>query len=61
MMREHNVDQNKSNENDSLDFAEGLHHMMSSGNAHTLNNMLSATMSRKLLSNGNRFQFSHES
>ena len=42
------------------DYAEGLRRMLSSIYAHTSSNVLSATMARKLLSNGGRFRFSHE-
>ena len=44
----------------SPDFGEGLSRMLSSLYGHTSSNVLSATMSRKLLSHGSRFQYSHE-
>ena len=44
----------------SPDFSEGLSRMLSSLYGHTSSNVLSATMSRKLLSHGERFQYSHE-
>jgi len=44
----------------SPDFSEGLSRMLSSLYGHTASNVLSATMSRKLLSHGSRFQYSHE-
>ena len=43
----------------SPNFGEGLSRMLSSLYDHTSSNVLSATMSRKLLSHGSRFQFSH--
>ena len=48
------------NENVSPDFAEGLKRMLAALYGHTANNVLSATMARKLLSHGNRFCFSHD-
>ena len=44
----------------SKDYCEGLSRMLSSLYSHTTNNVLSATMSWKLLERGKRFQFSHE-
>ena len=44
----------------SPDFSEGLSRMLSSLYGHTASNVLSATMSRKLLSHSSRFQYSHE-
>ena len=47
------------NEDVGPDFAEGLKRMLASLYGHTASNVLSATMARKLLSQGERFQFSH--
>ena len=46
--------------NTSSDFGEGLRRMLSSLYDHTSNNVLSATMAKKILSQGSRFQYSHE-
>ena len=48
------------NDNIAPDFAEGLKRMLSSLYGHCANNVLSATMARKLLANGTRFLFSHD-
>ena len=53
-------DDNNATETVSTDFAEGLKRMLSSLYGHTSNNVLSATMARKLLSHGSRFTFSHD-
>lgn len=53
-------DDNDATETVSPDFAEGLKRMLSSLYGHTSNNVLSATMARKLLSHGSRFTFSHD-
>ena len=42
------------------DFAEGLKRMLASLYGHTSNNVLSSTMSTKLLADGERFNFSHD-
>ena len=42
------------------DFAEGLKRMLASLYGHTSNNVLSSTMSAKLLADGERFNFSHD-
>ena len=53
-------DQGDDMENQPGDFGEGLKRMLSSLYGHTSSNVLSATMAKKLLSHGSRFQFSHE-
>ena len=53
-------DQNDDSDNEPGDFGEGLKRMLSSLYGHTSSNVLSATMAKKLLSHGSRFQFSHE-
>ena len=44
----------------SPDFAEGLKRMLASLYGHTSKNVLSSTMAAKLLTDGERFKFSHE-
>ena len=44
----------------SPDFAEGLKRMLASLYGHTSKNILSSTMAAKLLTDGERFKFSHE-
>ena len=53
-------DQDDDSDNEPGDFGEGLKRMLSSLYGHTSSNVLSATMAKKLLSHGSRFQFSHE-
>ena len=53
-------DQDDDPDNEPGDFGEGLKRMLSSLYGHTSSNVLSATMAKKLLSHGSRFQFSHE-
>ena len=53
-------DQDGDSDNEHGDFGEGLKRMLSSLYGHTSSNVLSATMAKKLLSHGSRFQFSHD-
>ena len=53
-------DQDDASDNEPGDFGEGLKRMLSSLYGHTSSNVLSATMAKKLLSHGSRFQFSHD-
>ena len=57
---EESPDIDNSTQETSPDFSEGLKRTLSSLYAHTSKNVLSATMARKLLSHGQRFQFSHD-
>ena len=57
---EESPDIDNSTQETSPDFVEGLKRTLSSLYAHTSKNVLSATMARKLLSHGQRFQFSHD-
>ena len=46
--------------NGSIDFSEALSHMLAALYGHTLNNIFSATIERKLLSHESRFCFPHD-
>ena len=56
------IENNSDNASDhkTSDFGEGLKRMLSSLRGHTASNVLSATMAKKLLSDGTRFKYSHD-